>query len=82
MKVSQEVIWVWLADKATADTSKIPWFEHYEREGFQQISTIHELPYDYSILLENLMDPAHIPISHDRTDQSAKRENAQALVRV
>jgi len=59
---------------------EIPWYEHYEREGFQDISTIHELPYDYSILLENLMDPAHIPISHDRTDQSAKRENAQALV--
>ncbi len=26
------------------------------------------------------MDPAHIPISHDRTDISAKRENAKALV--
>jgi len=25
------------------------------------------------------MDPAHIPISHDRTDLSAKRENAQPL---
>jgi phenylpropionate dioxygenase-like ring-hydroxylating dioxygenase large terminal subunit len=82
VKVSQEVIWVWLGDKATADPSKLPWYEHYEREGFQHISTIHELPYDYSILLENLMDPAHIPISHDRTDQSAKRENAQALVRI
>lgn len=80
VKVSQEVIWVWLGDKATAEPSKIPWYEHYEREGFQHLSTIHELPYDYSILLENLMDPAHIPISHDRTDQSAKRENAQALV--
>ncbi|KAG0604993.1 hypothetical protein M758_9G024100 [Ceratodon purpureus] len=80
VKVSQDIIWVWLADKSTADPSKLPWFEHYEKEGFQHISSIHELPYDYSILLENLMDPAHIPISHDRTDRSAKRENAQALV--
>lgn len=81
MKESQGVIWVWLGDPKTADPKKLPWYEHYDREGFQHVSTIHELPYDYSILLENLMDPAHIPISHDRTDMSAKRENAQALVR-
>lgn len=72
---------MWLGDPKTADPKKLPWYEHYDREGFQHVSTIHELPYDYSILLENLMDPAHIPISHDRTDMSAKRENAQALVR-
>ncbi|KAJ6383109.1 hypothetical protein OIU77_031520 [Salix suchowensis] len=47
--------------------------------GFKDSSAVHELPYDHSILLENLMDPAHIPISHDRTDLSAKRENAQPL---
>lgn len=26
------------------------------------------------------MDPAHIPISHDRTDWMAKREDAQPLL--
>jgi len=80
VKVSQGVIWAWLGTEASADATKIPWYEHYAKEGFQHLDSIHELPYDYSILLENLMDPAHIPISHDRTDQSAKRENAQALV--
>lgn len=79
VKVSQGVVWVWMADRITADPKKIPWFEHYARPGFFDISSVHELPYDHSILLENLMDPAHIPISHDRTDLSAKRENAQAL---
>ncbi|KAF9681340.1 hypothetical protein SADUNF_Sadunf06G0215800 [Salix dunnii] len=49
------------------------------RPGFKDSSAVHELPYDHSILLENLMDPAHIPISRDRTDLSAKRENAQPL---
>ncbi|KAL6012230.1 Protein TIC 55, chloroplastic [Asimina triloba] len=77
---SQGVVWVWMSDKKTADDEKLPWFEHYARPGFQDVSTIHELPYDHSILLENLMDPAHIPISHDRTDWTAKREDAQALV--
>ncbi|GLJ14740.1 hypothetical protein SUGI_0238900 [Cryptomeria japonica] len=79
VKVSQGVVWVWMANRSTADPKKIPWFEHYARHGFFDISSVHELPYDHSILLENLMDPAHIPISHDRTDLSAKRENAQAL---
>lgn len=74
------MVWVWMGDKESVDHSKLPWFEQYTSEGFQDIATIHELPYDYSILLENLMDPAHVPISHDRTDLLARRENAQALI--
>ncbi|KMZ72451.1 Protein TIC 55, chloroplastic [Zostera marina] len=77
---SQGVIWVWMSVDTSPDKSKIPFFKYFDRPGFREISTIHELPYDHSILLENLMDPAHIPISHDRTDNSAKREDAQALV--
>ncbi|XP_015884267.3 protein TIC 55, chloroplastic [Ziziphus jujuba] len=76
---SQGVVWVWMSQKTPPNPSKLPWFENFARPGFQDISTIHELPYDHSILLENLMDPAHIPISHDRTDWTAKREDAQAL---
>ncbi|CAM6087113.1 unnamed protein product [Calypogeia fissa] len=79
IKDSQGVVWVWMAEKSTADETKLPWFKHFELENFSNISTIHEMPYDYSILLENLLDPAHIPISHDRTDPTARREEAQAL---
>ncbi|MQL96625.1 hypothetical protein Taro_029297 [Colocasia esculenta] len=77
---SQGVVWVWMSEKNKPDDAKLPWFEHYARPGFRDLSTIHELPYDHSILLENLMDPAHVPISHDRTDWTAKREDAQPLV--
>lgn len=77
---SQGVIWVWMSQTTSPDETKIPWFENFARPGFQDISTTHELPYDHSILLENLMDPAHIPISHDRTDWTAKREDAQPLL--
>jgi hypothetical protein len=80
VRESQGVIWVWLSEKIKGDHKKLPWFEPYAREGFQDISSIHELPYDYSILFENLLDPAHIPISHDQADPSAKCENAQASV--
>lgn len=77
--ISQGVVWVWMAERSTADPKKLPWFDHYSKPGFRDFSSVHELPYDHSILLENLMDPAHIPISHDGTDPSAKRENAQPL---
>lgn len=77
---SQGVVWVWMSDKSPPNISKLPWFEHYARPGFKDTSTIHELPYDHSILLENLMDPAHVPISHDRTDWTARREDAQPLI--
>ncbi|GFZ08265.1 translocon at the inner envelope membrane of chloroplasts 55-II [Actinidia rufa] len=77
---SQGVVWVWMSQKTPPNPSKLPWFENFARPGFQDISTTHELPYDHSILLENLMDPAHVPISHDRTDWSAKREDAKALL--
>ncbi|XP_042497271.1 protein TIC 55, chloroplastic [Macadamia integrifolia] len=80
VRESQGVVWVWMSDKSTEKPEKVPWFEHYSRPGFQDFSTVHELPYDHSIVLENLMDPAHIPISHDRTDWTAKREDAQPLL--
>uniref|UniRef100_A0A2P2MX32 Uncharacterized protein MANES_16G132300 n=1 Tax=Rhizophora mucronata TaxID=61149 RepID=A0A2P2MX32_RHIMU len=76
---SQGVAWVWMSQKTPPNVSKLPWFENFSRPGFQDVSTIHELPYDHSILLENLMDPAHVPISHDRTDWTAKREDAKPL---
>lgn len=68
-----------MSQRTPPNINKIPWFENFEREGFRDISTTHELPYDHSILLENLMDPAHVPISHDRTDFTAKREDAGPL---
>ncbi|VAI50591.1 unnamed protein product [Triticum turgidum subsp. durum] len=76
---SQGVVWVWMSPATPPDAKKLPWFEPYARPGFTDLSTVHELPYDHSILLENLMDPAHVPISHDRTDWTAKREDAQPL---
>ncbi|CAN6979642.1 unnamed protein product [Brassica oleracea var. botrytis] len=80
VKDSQGVVWVWMSTKTPPDPEKLPWFENFARPGFYDISGVHELPYDHSILLENLMDPAHVPISHDRTDFTAKREDAQPLV--
>jgi len=79
------IVWVWMGDEAPAVgppeqgdgigtmdpmTGK---HEDYIINDFQI-----DLPYDHSYLVENLIDPAHIPISHDATPGGGKRENAQA----
>ncbi|KAG6391333.1 hypothetical protein SASPL_149087 [Salvia splendens] len=50
IKDSQGVIWIWMSRKSPPNPAKIPWFENFERPGFRDLSTIHELPYDHSIL--------------------------------
>ncbi|KAK8937998.1 hypothetical protein KSP40_PGU001075 [Platanthera guangdongensis] len=48
--------------------------------SYSDTSNIHELSYAHSILLENLMDPAHVPISHNCTDWTTRREDAEQLI--
>jgi phenylpropionate dioxygenase-like ring-hydroxylating dioxygenase large terminal subunit len=38
-----------------------------------------DLPYDHSYLVENLLDPAHIPISHHATEGGGDKKNAKPL---
>ncbi|BBN20299.1 hypothetical protein MPTK1_8g18040 [Marchantia polymorpha subsp. ruderalis] len=78
LKDSQGVLWVWMADHRTAPYDKVPYFDHYEEKNYVDFAAIHELPYDYSVLVENVLDPAHIQISHDGFD--GKREKAQPMV--
>ena len=80
------IVWVWMGDEAaTVDPPK----QGDDLEDMDPMTGKHEkwiindfqidLPYDHSYLVENLIDPAHIPISHDATEPGAgKRENAQA----
>lgn len=56
-----------MGKESEADESKLPYWNDLDMEGFRVDSHIHDLPYDSGILLENLMDPAHIPISHDKS---------------
>ena len=48
-----------------------------EKKGFFVNDVQIDLPYDHSYLAENLIDPAHVAISHDRTQGGDVRENAQ-----
>jgi phenylpropionate dioxygenase-like ring-hydroxylating dioxygenase large terminal subunit len=43
------------------------------------MQVVVDLPYDASYLAENLLDPAHIPVSHHATEGGGNRKNARPL---
>ena len=84
-RVVEGIVWVYMGDNASITDPPI------QGDGMEDIDPITnkhpeyvvndfqiDLPYDHSYLVENLIDPAHIPISHDATSGGGKRENAQA----
>jgi hypothetical protein len=67
-----------MGESGAADEKCVPTLE-LERQGIVCIDTTIDLPYDQDYLIENALDPAHVPISHDRTEINIKREQAQPL---
>ncbi|HEY9701409.1 MAG TPA: aromatic ring-hydroxylating dioxygenase subunit alpha, partial [Allocoleopsis sp.] len=74
----QGMIWIW-AGNGEIDHNKLPNMDILQQEGVIYFDTITDLPADYTYLIENGVDPAHVPISHDGTELGAKRANAQPL---
>lgn len=77
--VRQKLVWVWLGDSDAANSDKIPGLEVLETPGVVSSDYMVELPYDRTYLIENVLDPAHVNISHDRSEAGVKREDAQPL---
>jgi phenylpropionate dioxygenase-like ring-hydroxylating dioxygenase large terminal subunit len=75
----QGVLWVWLGKQETAKESDIPLIKDLEVPNCVHTDYVIDFPYEQGYLLENLLDPAHVNISHDRSEFGAKRENAQPL---
>jgi phenylpropionate dioxygenase-like ring-hydroxylating dioxygenase large terminal subunit len=73
----QGMIWVWPGQPEKADENNIPMLPDMEKPGFVHTDKISDLPYDQSYFLENVLDPAHVDISHDGSQ--GNRENAQPL---
>ena len=82
LRVREGIVWVWMAPNAppTAGPPVSPDDLDANVGDFDVYDFVVELPYDYSYLVENLADPAHIPISHDATPGGGKRESAEAWV--
>jgi phenylpropionate dioxygenase-like ring-hydroxylating dioxygenase large terminal subunit len=77
--VRQKLVWVWLGDAETQNFDEIPVLEVLEKPGVVSSDYMVELPYDRTYLIENVLDPAHVNISHDRSEAGVKREDAQPL---
>lgn len=75
----QGIIWVWLGDEKIDDENLIPKIAEVEKSGLFIVDTVTDLPYDPDFLVENFLDPAHVPISHDLTELGMKRELASPL---
>ena len=75
----QELIWFWQGESGEADEKLIPILPEIEKQGFVKTDFMLDLPYDQSYLIENVMDPAHVAISHHNTRGGGNRQNAQPL---
>ena len=81
-QIVEGIVWVWMGDGVpTKDTpAQNDDLDQLtgQRKGFFVNDFQIDLPYDHSYLVENLLDPAHIAISHDRTPGGGRREKAEA----
>ncbi|MBN3891946.1 MAG: Rieske 2Fe-2S domain-containing protein [Nostoc sp. JL31] len=75
----QGMIWVWAGEKETAVDEIIPILPDLDKSGFVCADFILDLPYDQTYLVENVIDPAHVAISHNGTRGGGNRKNAQPL---
>ncbi|CAM9295529.1 unnamed protein product, partial [Hapterophycus canaliculatus] len=83
LAVNEGIVYVWMGND--------PWGEEGAKEITPVPSTAHkldenkptmtyefvcDLPFDWSYLAENLLDPAHVQISHHDSEGGGKKENA------
>lgn len=79
VQAHQGIIWVWADGMSPPAPETPPTIEDLNTEGVFQVDTATDLPFDHSFLVENLLDPAHVYISHDGTELNIRREDAAPL---
>lgn len=76
----QDLLWVWLDQHTVslAEKTPLPVSESIDLEkGFVLTTFIREIAYDWSILIENIADPSHVPFAHHGVQQ--KRDSAKPI---
>ena len=73
----QEIVWLWRGEKELANEDLIPTIANLDSASFVVTDFAIDLPYAQSYLIENLLDPAHVHISHDGS--LGNRQDAQPL---
>jgi phenylpropionate dioxygenase-like ring-hydroxylating dioxygenase large terminal subunit len=72
----QGIVWMWSGEEKPVE-ELIPTIPELDKSGVFCTDYIRDLPYDQTYFIENVIDPAHVYISHDGI--VGKRENAQPL---
>ncbi|CAN0853414.1 Protochlorophyllide-dependent translocon component 52, chloroplastic [Linum grandiflorum] len=66
--VHHDIVWFWPNSdpqyKDIIQTKKPPFIPELDDPSFTTVTGSRDLPYGYEVLLENLMDPAHLPYAH------------------
>ncbi len=75
----QGIIWVWADGHVPPTPATPPTIPGLETDGVFQVDTATDLPFDHTFLVENLLDPAHVYISHDGTELNIRRDDAAPL---
>ena len=73
----QGIIWMWAGEVKSASEQNIPIIPELDMPEFACINYMRDLPYDQTYFIENVIDPAHVPISHDGV--LSKKEYARPL---
>lgn len=81
VEVREGIVWVYMgnAEKSVRKAPPVSADDTDVNTNFDMYSFQIDLPYDNTFLAENLLDPAHIPVSHDATPGGGKKANAQPL---
>jgi phenylpropionate dioxygenase-like ring-hydroxylating dioxygenase large terminal subunit len=73
----QGIVWMWAGEAETADENGIPTVADLDDPTVMSSDYMLDLPYDQAYFVENILDPAHLNISHEATLKS--RKDAQPL---
>ena len=68
---AQGIVFVYLgANASRAEKLPLPLVPELDQEGWiYEQDYMRDLPYDYTTLVENIIDPSHVPVSHHGTVQ-------------
>ena len=62
-----EWVWVWMGDPAEADPARIPNYRWFDRTGWKAKTARLHVKCDYRLIVDNLLNMAHLPFVHPHT---------------
>lgn len=62
-----EWVWVWTGDPTKADTAAIPPYPWFTRDGWKTRTGQLHVKCNYKLIVDNLLNMAHLPFVHPRT---------------